>query len=268
MSACSALRERGRRDSTSRPAQFQRPKAEDFRNENAAWSCSTGLPISRGEVAEQQCASTNLTVLPVSTARFSRCRSAVESLAQAAFTLDTIEEQLAALVDTLDIVPADQEDELLALIGEALIHAVDKRDSMGRFLAHVDAQIDFADAEIKRLQERKGTFSRILDRTESYIVRILQALGQDAKGKWQKLEGRTVTFSLRRQPPSVAIDNESDVPSAYRKATIRIGPLWEELLDSVDVEPAACRRAGQALGRYQSPLVEAIAAGAEVPGAH
>jgi hypothetical protein len=194
-----------------------------------------------------------------------------EALPQGALTLYTIEEQLAALVDTLDIVPADQEDELLARIGEALIHAVDKRDSMGRFLAHIDAQIDFADAEIKRLQERKGTFARILDCTESYIVRILQSLGQDAKGKWQKLEGRTVTFSLRKQPPSVAIDNESDVPSAYRKATIRIpAPLWEELLDSVDVDLAkrvleTARRSDEV---SKSLVKGAIDGGTEVPGAH
>jgi hypothetical protein len=193
-----------------------------------------------------------------------------EALPQAALTLYTIEDQLATLVDTLDVVPTDQEDELLARIGEALIHAVDKRDSMGRFLAHVDAQIDFANAEIKRLQERKAAFVRILDRTESYIVRILQSLGQDAKGKWQKLEGRTVTFSLRKQPPSVAIDNESDVPSAYRKATITISaPLWEELLDSVNVDLAsrvlaAARRSDEV---SKSLVKGAIQSGTDVPGA-
>jgi hypothetical protein len=217
-------------------------------------------------------ASTNLAVMPVPDGAVPPMPILPsETSPLGALTLYTIEEQFASLVDTLDIVPADQEDELLARIAEALIHAVDKRDSMGRFLAHVDSQIDFADAEIKRLQERKGTFARILDRTESYIVRILQSLGQDAKGKWQKLEGRTVTFSLRKQPPSVAIDNESVVPSAYRKATIRISaPLWEELLDSVDVDLAsrvldAARRSDEV---SKSLVKGAIEGGTEVPGAH
>src|SRR5215471_14329965 len=111
----------------------------------------------------------------------------------AALTLYSIEDQLAALVDTLPVVEPDLEDELLARIGESLIRAIDKRDSMGRFLAHVDAQIAFADSEIKRLHERKRTFERILERTEAYVVRVIQSLGQDVSGAWQKLEGRTFT---------------------------------------------------------------------------
>ena len=102
-----------------------------------------------------------------------------------ALSLYAIEDQLAALVDTLEIVPVDQEDELVARLGEALAHAVEKRDSMGRFLAHLDDQISFADAEIKRLEERKQSFARILERTESYVVRIIQSLGQDDAGKWR-----------------------------------------------------------------------------------
>jgi hypothetical protein len=188
-----------------------------------------------------------------------------------ALTLYTIEEQLAALSDTLDIVPADQEDELVACLGEALIRAIDKRDSMGRFLAHLDSQIAFADAEIRRLEARKQIFTRILERTESYIVRIIQSLGQDSKGKWQKLEGRTVTFSLRRQPPSVAIDAETDVPNAYRRTTIKMSAtLWEELLDSIDINLAA--RVIEAAKRTdevsKSSVKEAVERGIEVPGVH
>jgi hypothetical protein len=194
-----------------------------------------------------------------------------EPTASQALTLYTIEDQLTALVDTLEIVPVNQEEELVARIGEALLHAIDKRDSMGRFLAHVDAQIGFADAEIKRLQDRKQTFTRLLDRTEGYMVRVIQSLGQDTKGKWQKLEGRTVTFSLRKQPPSVAIDNEADVPSAYRKATIKIAaPLWEELLDSagIDLAGRVLDTAKRADDVSKSAIKEAIETGTEVPGAH
>jgi hypothetical protein len=132
-------------------------------------------------------------------------------------SLYAIEEQLSALVETLDAVPADQEEDLVARIGETLLQAVDQRDRMGQFLAHLEGQIGFADAEIKRLQERKQAFLKILERTEAYLVRVIQSLGRDHSGKWQKLERRTVTFSLRKQPPSVAVDNESEVPIACRK---------------------------------------------------
>lgn len=217
--------------------------------------------------------STNLAIMPVPVGAIPLQRAVPTEtpLKEAALTLYTIEEELAALVDTLDLVPADQEEELVARIGASLIQAIDKRDSIGRFLAHVDAQIGFADTEIKRLQERKQAFTRILDRTEDYMVRILLSLGQDAKGKWQKLEGRTFTFSLRKQPPSVAIDNEADVPSIYHKVTIKMAaPLWEELLDSANVDLAGRvldgnRRSDEV---SKSAIKEAIEGGAEVPGAH
>jgi hypothetical protein len=186
-------------------------------------------------------------------------------------SLYAIEDQLVALADTLDIVPSEQEDELVARLGQALIQAIDKRDSMGRFLAHVDSQISFADTEIKRLQERKQAFVRLLERTETYVVRVIQSLGLDPKGKWQKLEGRTVTFSLRRQPASVVIDSEEDVPNAYRRATIKMAAtLWEELLDSVDTD-LACRVRGVAKRSDEvskSSVKEAIESGIDVPGAH
>jgi hypothetical protein len=189
----------------------------------------------------------------------------------AALTLYQIEETLGALVDTLDIVPADQEEELVARIGEAMIQAIDKRDNMGRFLAHVDAQIEFASAEIKRLQDRKQMFERVLERTESYVVRVVKSLGLNPKGRWQRLEGRTVTFGLRKSPASVAIDDDTVVPAAYRKATIKLSaPLWEQILDALDVDLA-----GEVMGQVKrsdevskTAIKAAIDGGAAVPGAH
>ena len=209
----------------------------------------------------------NLSIVPVPAGGISRSGEAPRT----PLTLYAMEDQLAALADTLDIVPSDQEDEFVTRLGEALVQAVEKRDSMGRFLAHVDAQIGFAEAEIKRLQERRQTFTRILDRTEAYVVRIIQSLGQDGDGKWQKLEGRTFTFSLRRQPPSVVVDNEAIVPSTYRKATIKISaPLWEELLNSLDVNLSgrvieAARRSDEI---SKSSIKDALEVGIDVPGTH
>src|SRR4051794_21803888 len=121
-------------------------------------------------------ASTIFAVLPVPGALCFSDTVPPESPARhAALTLYSIEEELAALEDTLAIVPVDQEDELVAHIRESLIQAIDKRDHMGNWLAHLDAQIGFADAEIKRLQDRKNAFQRILERAETYLVRVIQS---------------------------------------------------------------------------------------------
>ena len=218
-------------------------------------------------------AATNLAIIPLAEGAVPPVRiSSPESFPpQAALTLYSIEDQLSALIESVDMVTADQEDEFAACIGDALIRAVEKRDSMGRFLAHVEAQIGFADEEIRRLEERKRTFTRVLERSEAYVVRVIQSLGLDAKGRWQKLEGHTVTFSLRKQPPSVAVVDESRVPVAYRKATIRMAaPLWEALLKAVDVELAGrLADEGKRSDEVSKSLVkEAIEGGTEVPGAH
>lgn len=188
----------------------------------------------------------------------------------AALTLYDLEEQLAALADTLDIVPADQEDELVARIGEALVQAKDKRDAMGRFLAHLESQAKFAAEEIERLRVRKEMFERIQERTENYILRVIMGLGKDAKGKWAKLEGRTVTFSLRKLPASVAIEDESLVPTDYRRATVKLpAVLWDEVLDALDVDTAGkvLDQAKRTDEVSKTAVKTALQSGTEVPGA-
>jgi hypothetical protein len=49
----------------------------------------------------------------------------------------------------------------------ALTAAVEKRDRVGQFLAHLEQQIDFARFEIDRLRQRKATCERALARLES-----------------------------------------------------------------------------------------------------
>lgn len=188
----------------------------------------------------------------------------------AALTLYSIEEQLAALADTLDIVPPEQEEELVSRIGEALIQAKDKRDAMGRFLAHLESQRKFAAEEIARLKVRDETFARIQEKAESYVLRVIVSLGKDAKGKWPKLEGRTTTFSLRKLPASVAIEDESLVPIEHRRATVKLpAALWDQVLDALDVETAGklLDQAKRTDEVSKTSVKTALQAGAEVPGA-
>jgi hypothetical protein len=51
---------------------------------------------------------------------------------------------------------------------------------------------------VKRLQERKGALEAQLDKLKAYVVRIMDDAGV------KKLEGNSVTFSLRKNPASVA----------------------------------------------------------------
>ena len=189
----------------------------------------------------------------------------------AAQPLYAIEEYLAVLVDTAELVPPDQEQEFRDEFQLALTTAVDKRDRVGQFMAHLEQQIAFENFEIDRLRERKATYQRALDRIEDYITHTIEVLGRDAKGKYRRLEGKTVTFSLAGCPPSVDITDESAVPAEYKTLTLKLPAVaWEQILDWLDTDQREAvsgivKREGVSIDRRS--IKAAISAGTGVPGA-
>ena len=195
----------------------------------------------------------------------------VPSPAVTAAPLYLIEDQLAALVETAELVSPEQEQEFRLEFQTALTAAVEKRDRVGQFLGHLVQQIDFARFEIDRLRQRKAAFERALARVEEYVIQTIENLGTDSQGKYRKLEGKTTTFSLRGCPPSVEVTDERAIPSQYKTLLLKLPAVtWEQLMDGLEIE----RRAA-VLGQVKSPevLVEkrsikaAIDGGADVPGA-
>jgi hypothetical protein len=195
----------------------------------------------------------------------------VPSPAVTAAPLYVIEDHLAALIETAELVSPEQELEFRVEFQTALTAAVEKRDRVGQFMAHLEQQIDFAKFEIDRLRQRKATCERALVRLESYVIETLENLGTDGKGKCRKLEGKTTTFSLRACPPSVEVTDEPAIPAEYKTLTLRVSAVtWEQLLDGLDIEQRVA-----VLGQVRSPEVSldkrsikaAIDSGADVPGA-
>ena len=195
----------------------------------------------------------------------------VPSPAVTAAPLYLIEDQLAALVETAELVSPEQEEEFRLEFQTALTAAMEKRDRVGQFLAHLEQQIDFARSEIDRLRQRKAAFERALARVEEYVIDTIENLGTDSKGKYRRLDGKTTTFSLRGWPPSVEISDESSIPAEYKTLLLKLPAVtWEQLLDRLEIEKRA-----EVLGQVRSPEVSvekrpikaAIDGGAAVPGA-
>ena len=195
----------------------------------------------------------------------------VPSPAVTAAPLYVIEDQLAALVETAELVSPEQEQEFRAEFQAALTAAVEKRDRVGQFLAHLEQQIDFAKFEIDRLRQRKATCERALARLEDYVIGTIENLGTDSNGKYRRLEGKTTTFSLRACPPSVEVADESAIPAEYKLLILKLPAVtWEQLLDGLEIEQRAA-----VLGQVKSPEVSvdkrsikvALDGGADVPGA-
>src|ERR1017187_2892761 len=161
----------------------------------------------------------------------------VPSPAVTAASLYMIEGHLAALIETAELVSAEQEQEFRAEFQAALTAAVDKRDRVGQFLAHLEQQIAFARFQIDRLRQRKATCERALVRLENYGIGTIEGLGTDSKGKYPRLEGKTTTFSLRACPPSVEVTDESAIPAEYRMLLLKLPAVtWEQLLNGLEIE--------------------------------
>jgi hypothetical protein len=195
----------------------------------------------------------------------------VPSPAVTAASLYMIEDHLAALIETAELVSAEQEQEFRAEFQAALTAAVDKRDRVGQFLAHLEQQIGFARYEIDRLRQRKATCERALARLENYVIGTIEGLGTDSKGKYPRLEGKTTTFSLRACPPSVEVTDESAIPAEYRMLLLKLPAVtWERLLEGLEIEQRSA-----VLEQVSRPEVSvdkrsikaAIDGGADVPGA-
>ena len=105
-----------------------------------------------------------------------------------------IEQHLAALLDTEEMVPAELEEQFSRELQATLTTAVEKRDRVGQFILHLNSQIALAHAEVKRLQERETFFEKVLNRVENYVTWTIDSLGLDAKGKRKTLEGKTLTL--------------------------------------------------------------------------
>jgi hypothetical protein len=186
-------------------------------------------------------------------------------------SLFQIEEYLAAMVETADVVPEEQEQEFLAEFRRALSTAVEQRDRVGQYMAHLETQSAFAKAEIERLRQRKDVYDRAFERVKQYVLNTIEYLGMDAKGARRKLEGHTVTFSARACPASVEIVDEAAVPAEFKTLTIRLSATtWERLLDSLDIEQRAeiLREVKRAECEVSKSVIKAaIDSGASVPGA-
>jgi hypothetical protein len=191
--------------------------------------------------------------------------------ATTAMTLYRIEEDLLALCDTAELVAPDKEQEFLDQFAATLLQARTKRDAIGHVLSSLEAQASLAEIEIKRLRDRKGWIEHAVERIEHYVVRVIEGLGTDAKGRFQKLDGNTVTLSLHTCSPSVAVKDEAAIPAEFKTIALKLPlPLWERILDELDIETAGplaelSARADVAIDKRA--VKAAIDGGAAVPGA-
>jgi hypothetical protein len=147
-----------------------------------------------------------------------------------------IEEELRALVDSVETCPEELRAELEARIARYVGAEIDKVDRVGAVLSSLDGVAANAKAEIDRLRARQQSAERARARLEDYVLRVLR------ERDGQPLKGRNVTLSVRHSE-ALIVDDPDAVPAEWKRTTV-----------VVDVP--------------KDPLKKAIKAGQEIPGAH
>lgn len=147
-----------------------------------------------------------------------------------------IEEDLAALMDSLETCPEELRPELEAQIAAYVGAQVEKVDRIGAVLSSLEGVAANARAEIDRLRARQQSAERAAERLEGYVL----ALIRERDGR--PLKGRNVTLSVR-QSEALIIDDPNTVPAEWKRTTV-----------VVDVP--------------KDPIKKAIKSGQEIPGTH
>jgi hypothetical protein len=145
-----------------------------------------------------------------------------------------IEEELEALVNSLDTCPEELRPESEARIAEYLGAEVEKVDRIHAVLSSLDGVAANARAEIERLRARQQSAEKAAGRLEGYVLHVLR----ERDGR--PLRGRNVTFTVRHSE-ALIIDDPDAVPTEWKRTTV-----------TVDVP--------------KDPIKKAIKAGEDVPG--
>jgi len=105
-----------------------------------------------------------------------------------------IEEDLAALLDSVDTCPDELRPELEERIAQYIGYEVEKVDRVNGVLTSLEQVAANAKAEIERLSARRQSAQRHADRLSEYVLHLLR------KREGKPLKGRNVTRRSVRSP--------------------------------------------------------------------
>src|SRR5215510_9493616 len=130
-------------------------------------------------------------------------------------TLYRIEEDLQALLDSVETCPDELRPEIEQRIAEYVTAEVDKIDRVGAVLSSLEAVQVHAKAEIERLRDRQQAAERDARRLEQYLLQVLRQRGGQA------LKGRSTTFIMRKTEALTIIAPEL-VPDRFKRTTVNV----------------------------------------------
>ena len=187
-------------------------------------------------------------------------------------TLYELEDTLQAFANTIALAeePAVRQ-QILDEIGHALRKAKDKRDRVVEFLRHCEQQQKFADAEIERIQKRKGVIARVCEELTCYLVQVIDQFAIPDQRGIKRLEGNLSSMRIQKNPDSVLITDEQALPVAWKDVLLTMpAHVWEALLQRLATDERALFEQKVKKREFKpdkKAICNELKNGAEIPGA-
>jgi hypothetical protein len=190
---------------------------------------------------------------------------------KSALTLYELEDNLAALANTFEMVEGEAREIILEEIGQALRCVKDKRDALVGFLRHCEAQQKFADQEIERIKGRRDRIATIQAELEQYVIQVIdQFVAPDRRGV-KRLEGNFSCMRIQKNPDSVVISDEEALPLAWKDTVLTMPAyVWEGLLQRLSNDERAFFEAKVKKCEFKPDkraLANELKKGEQIPGA-
>ncbi|BBW99046.1 siphovirus Gp157 family protein [Geobacillus subterraneus] len=123
---------------------------------------------------------------------------------------------------------------------EALQEAIeDKAENIGKLIRNLEADVKVIRDEEKRLAERRQVIENKIERLKSYLQEQLEIAGIE------KVKRPTITVSIRKNPPSVDVIDETLIPADFlipQPAKVDKRAILERLKNGEHVPGAALKQ--------------------------
>lgn len=189
-------------------------------------------------------------------------------------TLYDAADELCTLFDTLEGLEDPQQiAEFEKEMEPAFERALKKVEGFSAFLRHLDWRIQFCKDEARRINSYRQRFEETRERLTGYAIRSMHASGLRLLGS------AAAQLRLQQNPPSVVIDDQTQLPWDLRKVTVEMTlDQWARLTAAVhDEETTPALRIllmdiwnanpNVSDAPIKSAIAAALKAGEEVPGA-
>jgi len=197
-------------------------------------------------------------------------------------TLYGLFDDLTTILDTLEGLEGQENTDEARAELEAQLHALladripEKIDAFAGHLKRCDGEIEFLKARKKELDGWVEWWQRRIERQKKIARAIIENLPRDAKGKYQKLQGRESQISLREPTGSVVAEDPGALPPQYISVTwtmpatiaaavIGLVQRWGDDGEQMNAIMQSYADAKATIDKRA--IAAAIKAGEEVPGA-